>query len=114
MPWNTGLGAVRDQKMNAGFGGLLIGQNGSRGKKLKTFACGENYNYFTQNNNREDGGHRRKIYCCDFAVKFSTTKQNIIVEQNCFQEVQNFASWLVLEKAYREKNVSHEIKECSS
>ena len=27
------------------------------------------------------------------------------MEQNCFQEVQNYTFWLVLEKAYREKNV---------
>ena len=46
-----------------------------------------------------------KFTACVFAVKFSTTKPNIIVEQTCFQEVQNYASWLVLEKAYREKNV---------
>ena len=48
---------------------------------------------------------KQKKYCCDFAVEFSTTKQNMIVEQNYFQEAQNYTSLFVLEKAYREKKV---------
>ena len=90
-----------------GFGGLLIGQNGSRGKIIESFSLSaEIYNFKTKQHNRgQEEVCRRKICCCDFAVKFSTTKQNIIVEKNCFQEAQNYTFWLVLEKAYREKNV---------
>ena len=90
-----------------GFGGLLIGQNGSRGKISKVFRFRQKFIISKQNNNNrgQEEVCRRKICCCDFAVKFSTTKQNIIVEKNCFQEAQNYTFWLVLEKAYREKNV---------
>ena len=48
---------------------------------------------------------KKKNTAVIFAVEFSTTKQNMIVEQNCFQEAQNYTSLFVLEKAYREKKV---------
>ena len=52
LPWNTGLGTVRDQKMNAGFGGpggQSEGRNGSRGKISDSFSLSaEIYNFKTK------------------------------------------------------------------
>ena len=98
MPWNTGLGAVCDQKMNAGFGGLLIGQIGSRGIIYENFRLGQKFMVVYKTTTRVRIEVAEEKYCCDFAVEFSTTKQNMIVEQNYFQEAQNYTSLFVLEK----------------